>query len=220
MPIPKSKNKLFIKDWIKYQQIDKSKYDLDVDREIALLNHYTGISVDEFNDMSINSLNAWLKKLRKFTNQTLSHKVKRVIRVKGMRYKACKDERDFRANQWMALKHYELNQDDNIHKILSLIYTETKLFKDYKFNEDNCPYISDNLLNNARIGDVYGVFFFYLQRFEGLSLISQCSYLLSLETINNRMQEVYQGLRELGVNTDGSLSSMTSAAESLLKKQS
>ena len=219
MGIPKSKNKLLIKDWIKYEQIDKAKYEFDVLREIALLNHFTGIPVAEFEAMSENELKAWQKKLRKFTHQKLSLKVKRVIRINGVRYRACKDERDFRANQWTALKHYELNEVANTHKILSLIYQETPLFKPYKFNEDNIPYIADNILNNGKVGDVYGTLFFYLQRFEALSIISQASFLISQEEIKERMSEVYQGLRELGVNTDGTLSSMTSQVESLLKKE-
>lgn len=219
MGIPKSKNKLLIKDWIKFEQIDKAVYEFDVDREIALLNHFTGIPVAEFEQMSENELKAWQKKLRKFTHQRLSLKVKRVIRINGVRYRACKDERDFRSNQWVGLKEYEKNELTNTHKILSLIYQETKLFKPYKFNEDNCPYIADNILNYGRVGDVYGTLFFYLQRFEALKLISQASYLISQEVIKERMSEVFQGLQKLGINTDGSLSSMTSQVESLLKKE-
>ena len=219
MAIPKSKNRLLIKDWIKFEQLNTAKYEFDIDREIALLSYYTDISIEEFNNMSPNQLKVWLKKLRKFTNQTLSLKVKRVIKVNGIRYKSCKDERDFRANQWMALKEYEKNEISNMHKILSLIYQETKLFKPYKFNEDNCQFISDNLLNYGKIGDVYGIFFFYLQRFEGLRLISQASFLIAQEEIKEHLAEIYQELKELGLNTDGSLSSMTLQVESLLKKE-
>jgi len=131
MGIPKSKNKLLIKDWIKFEQIDKAAYEFDVLREIALLNHFTGIPVAEFEQMSENELKAWQKKLRKFTHQKLSLKVKRVIRINGVRYRACKDERDFRSNQWVGLKEYEKNEVANTHKILSLIYQETKLFKPF-----------------------------------------------------------------------------------------
>lgn len=220
MAIPKSKNNLLIKDWIKFEQLNTAQYEFDVDREIALLNHYTGITITEFNIMSFNELSAWQKKLRKFTNQKLNTKPKRIIKVNGIRYRACKDERDFRANQWTALKHYEQDQLSNTHKILALIYQETKLFKPYKFVDVNCTFIADNLLNNGKVGDVYGTLFFYLQRFEGLRLISQASFLIAQEEIKEHLNQVYQELQKLGINTDGSLSSMTSQVESLVKNSS
>lgn len=220
MGIPKSKNNLLIKDWIKFEQLNTAKYEFDVDREITLLSHYTGITITEFNNMSIRELEVWQKQLRKFTNQKLNIKPKRLIRVNGVLYRACKDERDFRANQWTGLKEYERNELVNTHKILALIYQETKYFKPYKFNEDNHPYISDNLLNNGKVGQVYGTLFFYLQRFEALRLISQASFLIAQEKIKETVLEVYQELQRLGINTDGSLSSMTSQMELLVKNSS
>jgi hypothetical protein len=155
--------------------------------------------------MSFNELEKVKSKVLLLINSTPNTRLKNTFWHDGTRYKACKDERDFKTNQYTALKQYETDVINNLHKILALIYVKCPLFSKYKFNSDNVEQIGDVIYNYGKVGDVYGTLFFYSNRSEKL----KADLLNSLEEVNREiaihMEEVNRELNLSEKNMVGTL---------------
>lgn len=217
--IPLNVNDLLIKDFINFEHIRTSGKD-ELDIELKICSYFTMVSVIELEELSFNELDNYLWRAKELISSKPSVKKHSLIKVNGIRYRAAKSEKDFKTNQYTAYSQYNENPLDNLHKKLSVIYSETKLFKEYQFNESNIRDRALNFYNYGRVGQVYGTLFFYSNLFEGLNLISQAYSVIANEEIKNHMEQVYQGLQDLGINTDGTMSSTLLQAQTLLKKMS
>lgn len=202
--IPTNVNNLTIKEFIEYENIRTSSLE-NIDKIIQIASSFTDISVSEYENMSFNELEKVKSKVLLLINSTPNTRLNNTFWHDGTRYKACKDERDFKTNQYTALKQYETDVINNLHKILALIYVKCPLFSKYKFNSDNVEEIGDVIYNYGKVGDVYGTLFFYSQRSEKL----KADLLNSLEEVQKEiaihMEEVNRELKASGVNMAGTL---------------
>jgi len=202
--IPTNVNNLTIKEFIEYENIRTSSLE-NIDKIIQIASSFTDISVSEYENMSFNELEKVKSKVLLLINSKPNTRLKNTFWHDGTRYKACKDEKDFKTNQYTALKQYETDVINNLHKILALIYVKCPVFSKYKFNSDNVEEISDVIYNYGKVGDVYGTLFFYSQRSEKL----KADLLNSLEEVQKEiaihMEEVNKELKASGENMVGTL---------------
>jgi hypothetical protein len=202
--IPTNVNNLTIKEFIEYENIRTSSLE-NIDKIIQIASSFTDISVSEYENMSFNELEKVKSKVLLLINSKPNTRLKNTFWHDGTRYKACKDEKDFKTNQYTALKQYETDVINNLHKILALIYVKCPLFSKYKFNSDNVEEISDVIYNYGKVGDVYGTLFFYSSRSEKL----KADLLNSLEEVQKEiaihMEEVNRELKASGENMVGTL---------------
>jgi hypothetical protein len=202
--IPNNLNNLTIKEFIEYENIRTSSLE-NIDKIIQIASSFTDISVSEYENMSFNELEKVKSKVLLLINSKPNTRLKNTFWHDGTRYKACKDEKDFKTNQYTALKQYETDVINNLHKILALIYVKCPVFSKYKFNSDNVEEISDVIYNYGKVGDVYGTLFFYSNRSEKL----KADLLNSLEEVQKEiaihMEEVNRELKASGENMVGTL---------------
>jgi hypothetical protein len=202
--IPTNVNNLTIKEFIEYENIRTSGLE-NIDKIIQIASSFTDISVSEYENMSFNELEKVKSKVLLLINSKPNTRLKNTFWHDGTRYKACKDEKDFKTNQYTALKQYETDVINNLHKILALIYVKCPLFTKYKFNSDNVEEIGDVIYNYGKVGDVYGTLFFYSNRSEKL----KADLLNSLEEVQKEiaihMEEVNRELNLSEKNMVGTL---------------
>jgi len=202
--IPTNVNNLTIKEFIEYENIRTSSLE-NIDKIIQIASSFTDISVSEYENMSFNELEKVKSKVLLLINSKPNTRLKNTFWHDGTRYKACKDEKDFKTNQYTALKQYETDVINNLHKILALIYVKCPLFSKYKFNSDNVDIIADVIYNYGKVGDVYGTLFFYSNRSEKL----KADLLNSLEEVQKEiaihMEEVNKELKASEKNMVGTL---------------
>ena len=202
--IPTNVNNLTIKEFIEYENIRTSSLE-NIDKIIQIASSFTDISVSEYENMSFNELEKVKSKVLLLINSKPNTRLKNTFWHDGTRYKACKDEKDFKTNQYTALKQYETDVINNLHKILALIYVKCPVFSKYKFNSDNVEQISDVIYNYGKVGDVYGTLFFYSSRSEKL----KADLLNSLEEVQKEiaihMEEVNRELNLSEKNMVGTL---------------
>jgi hypothetical protein len=202
--IPTNVNQLTIKEFIEYENIRTSSLE-NIDKIIQIASSFTDISVSEYENMSFNELEKVKSKVLLLINSKPNTRLKNTFWHDGTRYKACKDEKDFKTNQYTALKQYETDVINNLHKILALIYVKCPVFSKYKFNSDNVEQISDVIYNYGKVGDVYGTLFFYSNRSEKL----KADLLNSLEEVQKEiaihMEEVNRELNLSEKNMVGTL---------------
>jgi len=202
--IPTNVNNLTIKEFIEYENIRTSSLE-NIDKIIQIASSFTDISVSEYENMSFNELEKVKSKVLLLINSKPNTTLKNTFWHDGTRYKACKDEKDFKTNQYTALKQYETDVINNLHKILALIYVKCPILTKYKFNSDNVEEISDVIYNYGKVGDVYGTLFFYSNRSEKL----KADLLNSLEEVQKEiaihMEEVNRELNLSEKNMVGTL---------------
>lgn len=202
--IPTNVNNLTIKEFIEYENIRTSSLE-NIDKIIQIASSFTDISVSEYENMSFNELEKVKSKVLLLINSKPNTRLKNTFWHDGTRYKACKDEKDFKTNQYTALKQYETDVINNLHKILALIYVKCPVFSKYKFNSDNVEQINDVIYNYGKVGDVYGTLFFYSNRSEKL----KADLLNSLEEVQKEiaihMEEVNRELNLSEKNMAGTL---------------
>jgi hypothetical protein len=202
--IPTNVNNLTIKEFIEYENIRTSSLE-NIDKIIQIASNFTDIAVSEYENMSFNELEKVKSKVLLLINSKPNTRLKNTFWHDGTRYKACKDEKDFKTNQYTALKQYETDVINNLHKILALIYVKCPVFSKYKFNSDNVEEISDVIYNYGKVGDVYGTLFFYSNRSEKL----KADLLNSLEEVQKEiaihMEEVNRELKASEKNMVGTL---------------
>lgn len=228
MKIPKSVNSLTLKQFIRFEQLKaqefKDKDDIPgecirADRQLSCV---TGLSLDQIGKLSIVVLEKCYKKIARLNQSKPNLKVNKTIWLRGKRYKFFKSEKELTANQYTAFKKYQEGANNTIHNYGSIAYLSCPLFKQPQFKAENVEQIANDFLLFGKVGKVYGAIFFYMNELEKWNLISQASLMIAeIETdekITERVKEALMGLKELGLSMDGTISSISSQAEMLLKK--
>lgn len=219
MKIPQSINDLTLNQFIKLEQIKAQKYEFEIDKAIKVCSLFTGVPSNEIEKYSNHKATNILKTTAHLTYGQPSLKRKNYIWIANKRYKAVKNEKHLDANQYTCQKVYEINSVANIHKLCSVFYLRTPIFKkQIPFDNPDLQETQADFYKHATIGQVYGTVFFYNSKSETQNLISQLYLMTSQEEISLHMKEVYQELQSLGVNMDGSISSIKSQAEAVLKE--
>lgn len=216
--IPKNVNDLLIKDYIIFRKIQSESFEYETDRLNTYLSYFTGKPTEYFDKLPIIQAEALWLKLAPLLNSKLSTR-RKSFWLNNKRYTACKNEKHFNFGQWASLKEFEKDQTGNIHKILAVIYANTPLFKSYEYKDTEFEDNKDMFYNKVKIGQVYGTFFFYCQRFELLRVSSQLSLELADQTIQNRIEEIKQEMETIGLHTDGTISDMSLQMGTYLKNR-
>jgi hypothetical protein len=220
MGVPTSLNKLTLKQLIKFEQLKAlpaSNSDAIIRRADKQLACVTGLSMAEIENLPYWKHELYFKQLASLNADKPKVKVKKVIWVKGKRYKYFKSEKDLNANQYTAFKTYQENSIANIHKCGSIAYLRSPLFGKTRFKAEDCEQIANDLLDQ-KVSKVYGAVFFCMNELESLSLISQASLMIAEMEIQSHKKQMFKDLEALGVNTDGTISLIQSQVEMLLKK--
>ena len=214
--VPKSVNELTLAQYSRYIDIESSDLPFE-DKQNQLIKLLTGWDQDYINNLPIDE--NWDKLVLSITKLRLTSptkKVKEFITVNGKRYKACPPNK-LNANQYTALKTFQEHPGNQYHLIASVLYISAEQGQEPRFDDKNHPEIANDFLK-AKVGDCFGALFFYLKRSVKLNQISLLYFRLNEIRINQRMQEVFQGLQELGVSTAGSIQSIKSRAETYLRE--
>lgn len=217
MKLPTTINNLSLIDYIQVNKIKAQTFEYEADRTTAYLSYFTGLTPDYFDGLSPRERKKYNNKIIKLITSTETLKRKKSFWIKGKRYVAAKDELDFNTNQWTALNEFEKDATNNIHKIIALIYTHTPLFCKWKFKDSEFTNNAKLFNDTLKVKDFIGTFFFYSQRLELLRETSLAYSKINEMEINEHMKEVYRLFKELGINTDGSLSYINSQVETILK---
>lgn len=216
--LPKNINDLLIKDYIVFKKIQSESFEYETDRLNTYLSYFTGKPAEYFDHLPIiHAEKLWLQ-LSPLLNSKLSTR-RKTFWLKGKRYASCKNEKYFNFGQWASLKEFEKDQTGNLHKILAIFYANTPLFKSYEYKDTEFEDNKELFYSHVKIGQVYGTFFFYSQRFELLRVNSQLSLEQASLTIQNRIAEIKQEMETIGLPTDGTISDMSLRVESYLKSK-
>jgi hypothetical protein len=210
MKIPVKFKKLSIADFASFCKIQEkhSEDALGLNFKLELASYFTGKSIAELESISVRELHKYLYPVNKLIHSSNSSiRRNRAIWVKGKRYLSIKDEKDLDTNQWMLLKEKQKKFYDNIPEILAILYSPTKLFKPYQFKADAYSQTVEVFRKHLSVKDFYGTLFFcsnlFLKQSENLKYYSMMA---NMEIETHLQMEVLPQLKELGLDTDGSLS--------------
>lgn len=229
MKIPKSVNELTVNQFVRLEKIKKADIP-EADRTDKVVELFTGLTPEQTDELPM-----WRAKILFEDAITLLRsepklKRKKVIWLKGKRYVACKGEHDLSKAEGMALYEFQKDVYGNMHKILALVYKpwrvkhtiktskgEKNYYLTARFNADLHSKSCEDF-HHAKVKDVFGQFFFYSTKLDTWNLISRASLIIAEQEVMETMEGVKEVLRDLGVNTDGTISQIRSRAEIHLKK--
>jgi hypothetical protein len=203
MRIPTCINKLTIGTYVRFKAVQAREIDEKdpiavFDRDMKLLSVVTDQPVTYFENLRGDKLKNCLLRLSLLTSSAESTRKRRVIWVKGKRYKATKNEHYLSANQGTAIR-----STTDLARICAILYQSAPYFKEPFTNDREMEQIEQDFLNHATIGQVNGTVFFYSKRSEKLKEDLRASLMEAEITIQERMIEVKKGLEALGLNMVG-----------------
>ena len=181
--IPFNFNSITVKQYQTLNEIFDSQDEL-IDKQINAIAYLTNKSTSEVEAMDLSMFKYYSGQLSFVKAPEINTKVNKYVWVKGKLFKGCLDLENLSTGQYIDLK--ELGKDGNhvknLHKLLACIYSP--MF--FKYDHKKCS----EIMLNAKMGDVYGLLFFYTNELERLnSYIRMCSE-EALQTIQNHLKEV------------------------------
>jgi len=216
MRIPSKIDKLKVKDYIRFLDAERSRMDA-LDKANKLLSIVTSKSLDYIENLDLSTLDYLYKKLAVLRASKPSMKVKKVIWVKGKRFRLVKSEKHLNANQFVTWETFNDDPIRNYNKLASVIYLRSPLLKKAKFTSDG---FTENveLLMEAKVGQVFGALFFCRRKLEKLKNDSQLCTKEAEMMIAEHMKVIHKVLADSGVNMDGITSLTAQQAEILFSK--
>jgi len=212
----KDVSQLTLNQLIRFQLIEKSQLD-NFEKSLRLLTIVTGQKYTEIESLPLKQLNKLLIKLSFIRATTPSKKLFKTIWLKGKRYKLIKDEFEMNANQYTMIKNLQENTIENYNRLAAIVYLRSPLFKKSFYDSEGQKEFSEQILKMP-VKKVFGALFFYSKQSEIWKQTLEQSLASQHQVIQSHMIEIYNHLEALGKSTDGTLSSMKSQAETLLKK--
>lgn len=213
MRIPTDINKLPLGKYIELKATLQKEQD-ELEKYIDILALLTDKPVIYFEELPGNKLKNHLARLGLLLESKERAKVKSFIWVNGKRYRATK-ENELSTSQYTAQKTYEADFYNNVHMMCAILFLSNPLFRKPKLDVNNIEKIANDFYKYAKVGQVIGTLFFWLRESEKRNL---SSLIYSEQMIQERMKEVMMGFQDLGLDTDGTMSSIRLQAEILLKK--
>lgn len=215
--IPRTVNKLTLKQYISLKKIEAENID-DTEKADKIINLLTGIDLDFITSkMPLGQLEHYYKQVADLRDSIPSRKINSVIWIDGKRYKLAKDEKQLNTNQFVITETYRVNHLENYHLLAAAVYMDCPLFGKHEFNDNGFHDLAERMLTQ-KVGKVFGGIFFYSNVLKTLRQTTQNFINKQENLIAERMAEVERGLRDIGVNMDGTPSQILSQVEMRLKK--
>jgi len=222
--IPRSVNKLTLEQYSKLRAIESEKINTEDDSEVEvtratkILSMLTGIEVDFIErKMPTGEVEHYFKQIADLRATVPTTKVKKILWIGGKRYKICKSEKQMNANQFTAADTYRVNHVSNYHLLAAIVYMDCPIFGKHQFNENGFDDLAEKM-KQQKVGDVFGAVFFYSNVLTNLRRTTLNFIKSQKEILQERLAEVEQGLKDIGINTDGTISQMLSQMETHLAK--
>lgn len=219
MRIPRFLNNLTLKQYVDFRKIETKQYEDEAERVEDWIELFTGLSKEQVRELPIYKVQLLATQIGRLRNTPLNTRVNKTIWIKGKRYKCVKNEYHLNTNQLVSAETFRLSTLDNYHRLAAIVYMRAKYFKEPVFDSKNFEDLAKEYLN-VKVGKIFGAVFFYSKRLIRLRTISQHYLKSSLTQITEREKEIEQQLKSLGIDTDGTTSSIVSQLETLSKKQS
>lgn len=160
----------------------------DFGREINILSIVYGKPADYFEALPFEELKAWAAKISYLKTAAVINKPKRVLWLKGQRYVARLNPKDFSVKIDLAIRHYrDLGTIDNLHNILAWIYYPT-------FSKHNPDKAAALFKDHLSISEVYGTFFLFSLKYKAWKLITECSQITSAELLTRHLKEITEAM--------------------------
>ncbi len=208
---------IFLKVQEKYaNQLNTIEYKTELAAKLSghTVEYLESISIRELQNKYIHPVN------RLIESSTRKFKINKTIWIKGQRFVACRDEKDLNVNQATVLKEFQKRFTDSIHLILAALYNRTPMLSERLFDASQLNDTADLFLKNLKVKDFYGYLFFFSNLLAEKNESLAISSMMARAEVEAHFQvEVLPWLHELGINTDGSLSSIHSQVEAMQKKK-
>lgn len=127
--------------------------------------------------------------------------IKYEIQVNGTTYRGPNHSEKLKSSQYIDLKNLSSNEIENLHLLVAVIYQPTILGVVQKYDGSRLPEIGEAMLD-AKVGDVYGLLFFYSNVLEKSNQTILTSFNEAQKTIQNHMTEMMSDsefLRSVGI---------------------
>lgn len=198
MQIPLSINDLTVKQFQEINQIIRTEKDC-LESHIKLISCLFGKSIEWVESHTPAQIGAWAREIDKLLKSPINKKVKSFIRAGKHFYKPMLEIQNIKAGQLIALKFYEERASGtqvHLHNQLACVFTRLTWYgKAKKYNSSDHEDIASDMLE-AKVGEVYGVLFFYTNVFEKLNLVTQTYLTSATELIKETMPEVLEWARK------------------------
>lgn len=195
--------KLTIAEFLKCKTIADLEDD-PLQRKIKLLAAVTNRTVDEVEELSIETLTKELKSFGEIESLNPNQKVNLKYKIKGRRFKVIWQTQKLSAAQYIDVTHFCKDSENivhNIHNILASISIERTWYgKEKPYNGTKHKEIADLILNNMTIEQAYPIMLFFCRYSKAL----QDSILSYLEQeVENQMAKVHLIMEDLMKGMDG-----------------
>lgn len=188
--IPFNFNSLTVKQYQTLNEIFDSQDDL-LDKQINAIAYLTKKSIKDVEELPLDLFKYHASQLSFIKNPEINTKVKKYVYVGARFFKGCTQVEKLTQGQYVDLK--ELAKDGlgvkNLHKLLAVIYQPVIGKRNHQKDSE--------VMLNAKMGDVYGLLFFYTSEYERLKDFIQMSLEEALETIATEMEEMKTELVDL-----------------------
>ena len=191
MVLPKNIESLTVKQFQELTKVYNSDKDV-LDKGVEYVSILTGKTFDEVEAMDYKLIGEAFKHISKLMGTKPKETLRRYIVVNGKVYKACLRADKFKAGQYIDLKNLSANDGwlDNMHLLLGCLYLPVNMFGFAKnYDGAKLKEISKDF-EKAKIGDVYGLLFFYSSVLEKSSPIIQMYSEQATETLKNHLTEM------------------------------
>lgn len=212
MRIPNSVNKLPLRTYIALNRLETAQIDSEFpeeERAEKILSLITGMTIEQIHELPWYKLEYYYLRLAILRGSAPNKRVKKTIWVKGKRYRVTKDEKHLNTNQFTIADTFNYKAIEHANKLAGVVYLRHKLFSKPKFDGDSFNDFCEDLLD-CKTGKVIGAVFFYTNKFNLLKRNSLTYSLQSMEKIVERMAEIRERSTNLGINMDGTISSIVS----------
>jgi hypothetical protein len=122
------------------------------------------VEIETIKKIDVKSLNSIISNISWVSKLDLDASYKNIIELDGRQFGFINKLTDLTLGEWIDLEYYIENQNENLHKIFSILYrplviaysdTE-RLLEEYKQSDT-----IDNLFKQMKISDVYGAIVFF-----------------------------------------------------------
>jgi hypothetical protein len=200
MVIPKNYNELTVKQFQLCDDIIRNESDI-LERHIKLVACLSGKPIEWVEAHTPKQIAEWVKDLSFLSNPKVDKHIPKWVIANKRIYKPYNDASKLTAGQVLALKMFGEKSvgHSNLHNQLACVFGEVDWYGGIKkYDANKHERIAKDMLE-AKMGDVYGVVFFYTDVLETLSPVLEIYLKQANETIAEIMPEILSWAKEQGL---------------------
>jgi hypothetical protein len=188
--IPKTWNELNLGRYIRIMKVLRSEEKIrELEKVIRILNCITDIPKKDLYGLDMKSIGKLGTHLTRFLESVPDDELKHFITIEGIEYGFHPKLVDMTLGEFVDLETYVENQEENLHKILSILYrpvtakkNEKYRIEDYEPNEER----ADLFKKHLTVGDFYGASVFFYDLGTQLTINSKKS---SIQELKNKKKK-------------------------------